>query len=72
MTTNSTWTALCKPAFRKLWIATVISGTCVAAYDSAATWIMNMPQMGRFFSSMSGALQIASEGRAYHRRLLYA
>jgi hypothetical protein len=32
----------------------------------------NMPQMGRFFSSMSGALQIATEGRAYHRRLLYA
>ena len=32
----------------------------------------NMPQMWRFFSSMSGALQIATEGRAYHRRLLYA
>jgi hypothetical protein len=32
----------------------------------------NIPQMGRFFSSMSGALQIATEGRAYHRRLMYA
>jgi MFS family permease len=33
--------ALQNPAFRKLWIATVISGTCVAAHDSAATWMMN-------------------------------
>src|SRR6202011_3286008 len=41
MTTNSTWAALRNPAFRKLWIATVISGTCVAAHDSAATWTMN-------------------------------
>jgi maltose-binding protein MalE len=32
----------------------------------------NMPQMGRFFSFMSRALQIATESRAYHRRLLYA
>src|SRR6202158_6554741 len=42
MTTNSTWTALRNPAFRKLWIAAVISGTCVAAHDSAATWTMNI------------------------------
>jgi MFS family permease len=38
----STWAALRNPAFRKLWIATVISGTCVAAHDSAATWMMNI------------------------------
>ena len=42
MTTNSTWTALRNPAFRKLWMAAVISGTCVAAHDSAATWMMNI------------------------------
>src|ERR1700738_917786 len=42
MTTNSTWMALRNRAFRKLWIATVISGTCVAAHDSAATWMMNI------------------------------
>ena len=41
MNKNSTWTALKNPAFRKLWIATVISGTCVAAHDSAATWMIN-------------------------------
>jgi MFS family permease len=34
--------ALRNPAFRKLWIAAVISGTCVAAHDSAATWTMNI------------------------------
>ena len=42
MTTNSTWAALRNPAFRKLWIAAVISGTCVVAHDNAATWMMNI------------------------------
>ncbi len=41
MTKSSTWTALRNPAFRRLWIATVISGTCVAAHNDAATWMMN-------------------------------
>src|SRR5499427_436747 len=41
MNESSTWMALRNPVFRKLWIATVISGTCVAAHDSAATWMMN-------------------------------
>jgi MFS family permease len=41
MNKSSSWTALRNPAFRGLWIATVISGTCVAAHDSAATWMMN-------------------------------
>jgi MFS family permease len=42
MTTNSTWAALRNPAFRKLWGAAVISGTCVVAHDNAATWIMSI------------------------------
>src|SRR5215469_11198550 len=42
MNESSTWTALRNPVFRKLWIATVISGTCVAAHDSAATWMINV------------------------------
>jgi MFS family permease len=41
MNKSSSWTALKNPAFRRLWIATVISGTCIAAHDSAATWMMN-------------------------------
>jgi Na+/melibiose symporter-like transporter len=38
---NTSWTALRNPAFRRLWIASVISGTCVAAHDNAATYLMN-------------------------------
>src|ERR1700758_4121468 len=41
MNESSSWTALRNPVFRKLWIATAISGTCVAAHGSAATWMMN-------------------------------
>jgi MFS family permease len=44
--------ALRNPAFRKLWIATVISGTCVAAHDSAATWMMNTFTGSPFFISL--------------------
>ena len=42
MTTNSTWVALRNPAFRRLWAAAAISGTCVVAHDNAATWMMNV------------------------------
>ncbi len=42
MTTNSTWAALRNPAFRKPGAAAVISGTCVAAHDNAATWMMGV------------------------------
>src|SRR6201997_5731407 len=38
---TSTFTALRNPVFRKLWFAGVLSGTCVAAHDCAATWVMN-------------------------------
>jgi hypothetical protein len=38
MTRTSTWAALGNPMFRQLWIAALISGTCVAAHDTAATW----------------------------------
>jgi hypothetical protein len=41
MNESSSWTTLSNPVFRKLRIATVISGTCVAAHNSAATWLMN-------------------------------
>jgi predicted MFS family arabinose efflux permease len=42
MNESSTWTALKNPAFRRVWIATVISGTFVAAHNSAATWMMDV------------------------------
>jgi MFS family permease len=48
----STWAALANPVFRKLWIAAVISGTCVAAHDTAATWMMNMLTPSPFLISV--------------------
>src|SRR5246127_1677386 len=42
MTTPSTWRALRNPAFRRLWIATVISGTWVSAHNEATIWSMNL------------------------------
>ena len=39
--TASTWRALENPVFRKLWAASLVSGTCVAAHDTATTWVMN-------------------------------
>jgi MFS family permease len=44
--------ALRNPAFRRLWIATVISGTCVAAHNSGATWIMNVVTGSPFLISL--------------------
>src|ERR1700722_3293146 len=41
MTTTSSWKALQNPTFRRLWLATVVSGTFVSAHDTAATWAMN-------------------------------
>jgi predicted MFS family arabinose efflux permease len=40
-TASSTWSALRNPVFRKLWAASLVSGTCVAAHDTATTWMMN-------------------------------
>jgi MFS family permease len=52
MNKSSSWMALRNPAFRRLWIATVISGTCVAAHDSAATWMMNISTGSPFLISL--------------------
>ena len=41
MTKTSSWTALQNPVFRTLWGASLLSGICVAAHDTAATWLMN-------------------------------
>jgi MFS family permease len=38
---TSTWLALKNPVFLWLWIASLISGCCVSAHDTAATWLMN-------------------------------
>src|ERR1700737_4365936 len=38
---TSIWLALRNPAFAGLWLPSVVSGVCVAAHDTAATWLMN-------------------------------
>jgi MFS family permease len=50
--TNSSWAALRNSDFRKLWIATVLSGTCVAAQDNAVTWMMNTLTESPFLISL--------------------
>jgi MFS family permease len=52
MSTNSTWTALRNPVFRNMWVASLISGTCVAAQDTAATWTMNRVSDSPLFLSL--------------------
>jgi MFS family permease len=48
----STFAALRNPVFRKLWFAILLSGTCVAAQDTAATWTMNMLGSSTFLLSL--------------------
>jgi hypothetical protein len=48
----STFTALRNPVYRKLWFAILLSGTCVAAQDTAATWTMNMLGSSTFLLSL--------------------
>src|SRR6267378_5727772 len=52
MTTNSNWAALRNPVFGRLWIASVISGTCVAAHDNAATYMIDTLAASPFLISL--------------------
>jgi predicted MFS family arabinose efflux permease len=49
---SSTFTALRNPVYRNLWLATLLSGTCVSAHDTAATWAMNMLSPSPFLLSL--------------------
>jgi len=41
MPETSTWTALRNAAFRKLWVANLVSGTAIAAHGTAAFWVLS-------------------------------
>ena len=56
MTKTSAWVALQNPAFKRLWIASVISGTWVAANDTAATWMMHVLTPSPFFLSLMSTM----------------
>jgi hypothetical protein len=46
--------ALQNPTFSRLWFATVVSGICVSAHDTAATWMTNsISQLTLLLSLMS-------------------
>ena len=49
---SSTFTALRNPIYRNLWFATLLSGTCVSAHDTAASWVMNMLSPSAFLLSL--------------------
>jgi MFS family permease len=49
---TSTFAALRNPVYRKLWFAILLSGTCVTAQDTAATWTMNMLGSSTFLLSL--------------------
>jgi MFS family permease len=38
---ETTWRALRNPAFRRLWLANLISGSAIAAHGTAAFWVLN-------------------------------
>ena len=38
---TSTWLALRNPVFRRLWLAIVVSGSCIGAHNTAVYWALN-------------------------------
>ncbi len=38
---TSTWLALRNPVFRRLWLAMVVSGSCIGAHNTAIFWALN-------------------------------
>jgi MFS family permease len=49
---TSTFRALRNPVYRRLWLASVVSGIWVAAHDCAATWAMSRLSPSPFFLSV--------------------
>jgi Transmembrane secretion effector len=52
MSDTSLWTSLRNPVFRRLWIASIVSGVCVSAHDTVATWVMNTLTPSMFLISL--------------------
>src|SRR5580704_7477570 len=52
MSDTSLWTSLRNPVFRRLWIASIVSGVCVSAHDTVATWVMNTLTPSMFLISV--------------------
>ena len=52
MSNTSLWISLRNPIFRGLWISSIVSGVCVSAHDTAATWVMNTLTPSMFLISV--------------------
>jgi MFS family permease len=48
--------ALRNRTFRRIWLASLVSGTAVAAHDTAATWTMNLMSPSGLFISLMASL----------------
>jgi MFS family permease len=48
--------ALLNRTFRRIWLASLVSGTAVAAHDTAATWTMNLMSPSGLFISLMASL----------------
>ncbi|HET9373799.1 MAG TPA: MFS transporter [Chthoniobacterales bacterium] len=48
--------ALLNRAFLRIWLASLVSGTAVAAHDTAATWMMNLMSPSGLFISLIASL----------------
>ena len=51
MNQASIWLSLKNKKFRTLWLVTLILGGAVAAYNTAAVWLMNSLESSSFFIS---------------------
>jgi Polyphosphate kinase 2 (PPK2)/Transmembrane secretion effector len=53
---NSMPSAFLNSVFLRIWLASLISGTAVAAHETAATWTMNLMSRSGFFISLMASL----------------
>ena len=49
---TSIWSSLRNPVYLRVWLALVLSGCCVTAHDTAATWAMNSKGASTFLLSL--------------------
>src|SRR5215469_9612863 len=56
MKMNATPSAWRNRVFLKIWLASLVSGTAVAAHDTAATWTMNLMSPSGLFISLMASL----------------
>jgi MFS family permease len=56
MGSSSIWISLRNRTFRRLWVATIISGCCVSAHDTAAIWMMHTLSNSSFLISLMSTL----------------